>query len=219
MRPACWWRNTPRCTIRTGGAPRPCQAVVDGRVLIYPFGHLPEPPAIPPMLLNSVRQAVLQDAARGKRALPHGGGAALPGTLLFLRRRRPAPLPCERGHRPGGRGGACRAECTGAGAGLLLAPGRNRAFALPCPQRRRLGAAGAAQHGNGAAHLFVILLTGGPYMKQLTGLFCRPEATDGRRGPSPGYYRFLLVHTKFYGVQPAAPMCSSTPCCWARATT
>lgn len=39
-------------------------------------------------------------AARGKRAFPHGGGAALPGTLLFLRRRRAAPLPCERGTDP-----------------------------------------------------------------------------------------------------------------------
>ena len=46
----------------------PCQAVVDGRVLIYPFGHLPEPPAIPPMLLNSVRQAVLQDVLRAANA-------------------------------------------------------------------------------------------------------------------------------------------------------
>ena len=46
----------------------PCQAVVNGRVLVYPFGHLPEPPAIPCMLLNSMRQAVLQDVLRAARA-------------------------------------------------------------------------------------------------------------------------------------------------------
>ena len=46
----------------------PCQAVVNGRVLVYPFGHLPEPPAIPCMLLNSMRQAVLQDVLRAAHA-------------------------------------------------------------------------------------------------------------------------------------------------------
>lgn len=37
------------------------QVVVDGRVLIYPFGNFESPTAIPPMLLNSVRQQILHD--------------------------------------------------------------------------------------------------------------------------------------------------------------
>lgn len=37
------------------------QTVVNSRVLVLPVGHLPEAPAIPAMLLNPMRQAVLQD--------------------------------------------------------------------------------------------------------------------------------------------------------------
>lgn len=37
------------------------QVVVNNRVLIFPFGNFNTPTEIPPMLLNSVRQAVLQD--------------------------------------------------------------------------------------------------------------------------------------------------------------
>ncbi len=37
------------------------QTVVNGRVLIYPFGHFSQPLEIPQMLLNSVRQAILQE--------------------------------------------------------------------------------------------------------------------------------------------------------------
>ena len=40
------------------------QAVVDGRVLIYPFGNFESSVSIPPMLLNSMRQAVLHDVLR-----------------------------------------------------------------------------------------------------------------------------------------------------------
>ncbi|HQQ40144.1 MAG TPA: hypothetical protein PLR57_01430, partial [Clostridia bacterium] len=39
----------------------PCQTVVGGRVLIYPFGRFAGPQEIPPMLLNDVRQEILQD--------------------------------------------------------------------------------------------------------------------------------------------------------------
>lgn len=37
------------------------QTVVNGRVIIYPFGHQESPTSIPPMAFTSVRQAVLQD--------------------------------------------------------------------------------------------------------------------------------------------------------------
>ena len=40
------------------------QAVVDGRVLVYPFGNFESSVSIPPMLLNSMRQAVLHDVLR-----------------------------------------------------------------------------------------------------------------------------------------------------------
>ena len=40
------------------------QVVVDGRVLIYPFGNFESSVSIPPMLLNSMRQAVLHDVLR-----------------------------------------------------------------------------------------------------------------------------------------------------------
>ena len=42
----------------------PCQTVVNGRVLIYPFGHFESPTALPPMLFNRVRQEVLHDVLR-----------------------------------------------------------------------------------------------------------------------------------------------------------
>lgn len=38
-----------------------CEAVFDNRVLIYPFGRFGSPQEIPPMLLNDVRQEILQD--------------------------------------------------------------------------------------------------------------------------------------------------------------
>lgn len=39
----------------------PCQTVVDGHVLIYPYGHFEQPGEIPPMLLSALRQEILQD--------------------------------------------------------------------------------------------------------------------------------------------------------------
>lgn len=44
------------------------QAVVGGRVLIYPFGNFGSPTAMPPMLLNAMRAAVLHDVLRAARA-------------------------------------------------------------------------------------------------------------------------------------------------------
>ncbi len=38
-----------------------CEVVVKNRVLIYPFGRFESPQEIPPMLLNDVRQEILQD--------------------------------------------------------------------------------------------------------------------------------------------------------------
>ena len=40
----------------------PGQALINGRVFLYPFGRFPSPIDIPPMLLNPVRQELLQDA-------------------------------------------------------------------------------------------------------------------------------------------------------------
>ena len=40
------------------------EAVINGRVILFPFGHFEGPAAIPPMLLNSVRQALMQDMLR-----------------------------------------------------------------------------------------------------------------------------------------------------------
>ena len=39
-----------------------CEVVVKNRVLVYPFGRFGSPQEIPPMLLNDVRQEILQDA-------------------------------------------------------------------------------------------------------------------------------------------------------------
>ena len=39
----------------------PCQCVVNNKVLIYPFGHFGAPGHIPVMLLNTLRQEILQD--------------------------------------------------------------------------------------------------------------------------------------------------------------
>ncbi len=44
------------------------QAVVGGRVLVYPFGNFGSPTAMPPMLLNAMRAAVLHDVLRAARA-------------------------------------------------------------------------------------------------------------------------------------------------------
>ena len=40
----------------------PGEALVKGRVFLYPFGRFPSPIEIPPMLLNPVRQEILQEA-------------------------------------------------------------------------------------------------------------------------------------------------------------
>lgn len=55
----------------------PCEAVVDGRVFVYPFGNFSGPQDIPPMLLNDVRQELLQDvlAASGRLDAPMVCGA------------------------------------------------------------------------------------------------------------------------------------------------
>lgn len=42
----------------------PCQCVVNDRVLVYPFGHFGAPGHIPVMLLNTLRQEILQDVLR-----------------------------------------------------------------------------------------------------------------------------------------------------------
>ncbi len=49
-----------------------CQNVVEGRVLVYPFGRFCSPQEIPPMLLNDVRQEILQDVLyrTGKLSVP-----------------------------------------------------------------------------------------------------------------------------------------------------
>lgn len=39
-------------------------AVVDGRVLVYPFGHFDAPNSVPMMQLNAVRREIMQDAIR-----------------------------------------------------------------------------------------------------------------------------------------------------------
>lgn len=43
----------------------PAQAVVDDRVMIFPFGNLDSPIEMPPMLLNRLRQRILQGALAG----------------------------------------------------------------------------------------------------------------------------------------------------------
>ncbi len=49
-----------------------CEAVVENRVLVYPFGRFGGPQEIPPMLLSDVRQEILQDvlAESGRMATP-----------------------------------------------------------------------------------------------------------------------------------------------------
>lgn len=42
----------------------PCQCVVNDRVLIYPYGHFGAPGHIPVMLMNTLRQEILQDVLR-----------------------------------------------------------------------------------------------------------------------------------------------------------
>lgn len=46
----------------------PCQSVVNGRVLVYPFGHFSAPGNIPVMLQNALRQEILQDVLRAAGA-------------------------------------------------------------------------------------------------------------------------------------------------------
>lgn len=50
----------------------PCEVVVGNRVLLYPFGRFGSPQEIPPMLLNDVRQEILQDvlATSGRMTAP-----------------------------------------------------------------------------------------------------------------------------------------------------
>ena len=50
----------------------PAQVVVNGRVMVFPFGRLPGPTAMPQMHLNSLRRDVLQDI------LVHRAGLAAP---------------------------------------------------------------------------------------------------------------------------------------------
>ncbi|MEZ4509497.1 MAG: hypothetical protein R2881_07675 [Eubacteriales bacterium] len=49
-----------------------CEIVMENRVLLYPFGRFGSPQEIPPMLLNDVRQVILQDvlAASGRMNTP-----------------------------------------------------------------------------------------------------------------------------------------------------
>lgn len=49
-----------------------CEVVVENRVLLYPFGRFTSPQEIPPMLLNDVRQEILQDvlSASGRMTTP-----------------------------------------------------------------------------------------------------------------------------------------------------
>ena len=49
-----------------------CEVVVENRVLLYPFGRFGSPQEIPPMLLNDVRQEILQDvlASSGRMTTP-----------------------------------------------------------------------------------------------------------------------------------------------------
>jgi hypothetical protein len=46
-----------------------CEAVINNRVLIYPFGRFDSPQEIPPMLLNDVRQEILQDVLTTSRRM------------------------------------------------------------------------------------------------------------------------------------------------------
>ena len=46
----------------------PCQSVVNGKVLVYPYGHFEAPGYIPVMLLNALRQEILQDVLRAAGA-------------------------------------------------------------------------------------------------------------------------------------------------------
>lgn len=46
----------------------PGQCVVNGRVLVYPFGHFGQPDHIPVMLLNTLRQEILQDVLQNAGA-------------------------------------------------------------------------------------------------------------------------------------------------------
>lgn len=46
----------------------PCQSVVNGKVLVYPFGHFSAPGDVPVMLQNALRQEILQDVLRAAGA-------------------------------------------------------------------------------------------------------------------------------------------------------
>lgn len=46
-----------------------CETVVNNRVLVYPFGRFSGPQDIPPMLLNDVRQEILQDVLAASKRL------------------------------------------------------------------------------------------------------------------------------------------------------
>lgn len=50
----------------------PAQAVINGRVMVFPFGRLPGPTDMPQMFLNSLRRDILQDI------LAHRAGLAAP---------------------------------------------------------------------------------------------------------------------------------------------
>lgn len=75
------------------------QMVVDGRVLIYPLGNFESSVSIPPMLLNSMRQAVLHDVLRtAGRAVSAGVRRAVSGAVLLCTGRGIGCLPCKRQH-------------------------------------------------------------------------------------------------------------------------
>lgn len=48
----------------------PAETVVNGKVMIFPFGRFSGPLEIPQMLLNNVRQSILQDVLRERLAAP-----------------------------------------------------------------------------------------------------------------------------------------------------
>lgn len=61
-----------------------CEVVVENSVLLYPFGRFGSPQEIPPMLLNDVRQEILQDVltASGRMTTPMVVGS--PYLVLYV---------------------------------------------------------------------------------------------------------------------------------------
>ena len=66
----------------------PGEALVKGRVFLYPFGRFPSPIEIPPMLLNPVRQEILQEALLEMGGgFPDGAGGAVCGAVHLAGRK------------------------------------------------------------------------------------------------------------------------------------